>query len=90
MFIIVFFSFFLFGNGKDKIAGILTGLSSQDKTRKCINNTKQLHISSLEHINVEIRNILQLISGWEEGEGGVGLIRRASPVKRIRSTNSRE
>ena len=28
------FLFFLFGNGSDKIAGILTGLSSQDKTKK--------------------------------------------------------
>ena len=45
--IIVFFLFFLFGNGRDKITGILTGLSSQDKTKKYINSTKQLYNSNL-------------------------------------------
>jgi len=52
----IFFLFFLFGNGKDKIAGILTGLSSQEKTKKCINNTNQLHISSFRLIKQRYEN----------------------------------
>ena len=45
-----FFLFFLFGNGRDKVTGILTGLSSQDKTKKYINSTKQLYNSNLRLI----------------------------------------
>ena len=38
---IVFFCFFLFVNGKGNIAGVITGLSSQNKTKKGTNFTKQ-------------------------------------------------